>query len=109
MASQGGIAHEKGSSIEQVETFPDNVDPELRLRHKEKALIRKLDSRIVPVMTLTYLMSYMDRGELSSQLIPRMCVLIFPKSISEMLDSTDWKRTWVLSATNTNSLSRSCL
>jgi hypothetical protein len=46
---------------EEAQDGTQRVDPAI-----EKALLRKLDKRIIPMIVLLYLMSFMDRGTRSN-------------------------------------------
>lgn len=54
----------KEASIAPIHDKESNYD-ELVDYATERALVRKLDMRIVPMMMLMYLMSFMDRGKLA--------------------------------------------
>lgn len=63
------VADEKANTgLQAPETFHDEYTPqdgtEQEQRRSEKALVRKLDCFIAPVMMLLMLISYLDRGNI---------------------------------------------
>jgi len=47
----------------------DNISPPLQLSEaEEKKLWRKIDLRLLPILTLLYLLSFMDRGNVPVRL-----------------------------------------
>ena len=56
----------ENSPLEATVTFgEDNLPPPSHLSEaEEKKLWRKVDLRLLPILTLLYLMSFMDRGDI---------------------------------------------
>jgi len=74
---------EETNSVHATEEIGDGID--------EKKLLRKLDLHLLPMLTLLFLLSFLDRsnGNPSSPLI---ACLLFTFSQSEMLASRVWSR-----------------
>jgi len=51
-------------SIEQLETYHPSFTP-----HEQKRILRKVDWRLVPLLSFLYLVSFIDRGNCKSNTI----------------------------------------
>ena len=65
-----------GSNEFATPPYPDsNEDLDANFRAEEKALLRKLDLRLLPALTLLYLLSFLDRSNGNLQISSRTASL----------------------------------
>ena len=58
---------EDKEKLEAINDSPGSpVEPPTFSRHEEKALVRKLDLRLLPPLTLLYLLSFLDRSNVAN-------------------------------------------
>ena len=57
-----GVLEEKSSGSNERPYSDSNEELDASFRAEEKALLRKLDLRLLPALTLLYLLSFLDRS-----------------------------------------------
>ena len=62
---EGIVSSDTGKAYdEKIEASPDTFSDDVEIVHgiNEKSLLRKLDSKLLPAVTLLYLLSFLDRS-----------------------------------------------